>query len=100
SRWAPGRPRAGRPGGSRGGALGLEARGPLVLEEVAQVVPGAVEGDPGDDGLEEAEHDELASLVGRDAAALEVEQLGRVDWPDRRGMRGTTAVGLVDLERR
>src|SRR5207245_1553670 len=51
-------------------------------------------------GLEEAEHDELASLIGRDAAALEVEELGLIDRSDRARMGGPAAVRLVDLERR
>ena len=55
---------------------------------------------PGHDRLQEAEDDELAGLVGRDAARLEVEELSRVDGPDRRRVHRPAAVGLVDLERR
>ena len=57
-------------------------------------------GHPRDDRLEEAEDDELARLVGRDAAALEVEQLGLVDRADRARVGRAAAVRLVDLERR
>ena len=71
---------------------------PLRLEQLAQPVLRVGQRDPRDDRLEEAEHDELARLVGRDAAALEVEQLGLVDRADRAGVRRAAAVGLVDLE--
>src|SRR5262245_21825549 len=84
----------------RGSVRRLDAGRPLVLEELAQVVPGAVERHPCDHRLQEAEDDELAGLVRRDAAALEVEQLGRVDRADRRRVRSPATVGLVDLERR
>ena len=53
---------------------------------------------PRDDRLEEAEDDELARLVGRDAAALEVEELALVDRADRARVGRAAAVGLVDLE--
>ena len=51
-------------------------------------------------GSRKPEHDELARLVGRDAARLEVEQLRLVDRADRARMRRAAAVRLVDLERR
>ena len=56
------------------------------------------EGHASDDRLEEAQDDELARLVGRDAAALQVEQLCLVDRTDRRGMHCPPAIRLVDLE--
>ena len=84
----------------RGGGRGGRARVPLRLEQLAQPVAGGLERDPRDDRLEEAEDDELAGLVGRDAAALEIEELGLVDRPDRRRVRRPAAVRLVDLERR
>ena len=83
-----------RPG--RGG----RARVPLRVEQLAQPVAGGLERHARDDRLEEAEDDELARLVGRDPAALEVEELGLVDRADRRRVGGAPAVGLVDLERR
>ena len=73
---------------------------PLVLEQGPQAVLGIGQRHARDDRLEEAEDDELARLVGRDPAALEVEQLGLVDRPDRAGMRRAAAIGLVDLEAR
>ena len=72
---------------------------PLRLEEVAQVVLGLAQRDPRHDRLEEAEHDELARLVRRDAAALEIEELRLVDRTDRAGVRGPSTIRLVDLER-
>ena len=51
----------------------------FVLEQPAQPILGLRERDAGHDRLEEPEHDELARLLGRDAAALEVEELGLVD---------------------
>src|SRR4029078_10703952 len=61
---------------SRRGGVGLEAGGPLVLEQLPKGRARGGEGNAGHDGLQEAEDDELACLVGRDAPALEVEQLG------------------------
>ena len=72
----------------------------FCLEQVAQAILGVGHGHARDDRLEEAEDDELARLVGRDPAALEVEQLALVDRADRAGMGRAAAVGLVDLERR
>src|SRR3954454_15035182 len=45
---------------------------PLRLEQLAQRVLGRRERDARHDGFEEAEDDELARLLGRDPAALEV----------------------------
>src|SRR5215203_6193757 len=77
---------AGASGGSgrvSGRGRGAFARGepcrPLGLERVAQAVARILERHAGDDGLEEPEDDELARLVGRDAPALQVEQLVLVD---------------------
>ena len=54
----------------------------------------------GHDRLQVPEHDELARLVGIDASALQVEELGLVDRADGAGMSDAPAVGLVDLEAR
>src|SRR5437899_11365173 len=78
-------------------------RGPRVpfrLEQLPELVLCLGERHARHDWLEEAEHDELASLIGRDAAALEVEGLGLIDRSDRARMGGPAAVRLVDLERR
>ena len=58
------------------------AGGPAGLEELAKAVLRRRQRDARDDRLEEPEDDELAGLVGRDAAALEVEQLRLVDRAD------------------
>src|SRR3954447_14510988 len=84
----------------RGLAPRAGARFPLRLERLAQAVLRVLERHPCHDGLEKAEHDELARLVGRDAAALEVEQLVLVDRTDGRAVHRAAAVGLVDLEAR
>ena len=63
------------------------------------MVLGLAQRDPRHDRLKEAEHDELACLVGRDAAALEVEELRLVDRADRAGVCCPSAIRLVDLER-
>ena len=81
---------------SRGGvAPGRDPGIPLRLEQLAQAVLGVGERDAGDDRLEEAEDDELARLVGRDAAALEVEELGLVDRarPSSSAPRGGSRAG-------
>src|SRR5215216_6769510 len=82
--------------GSRG-RRGCSTGVPLLLEQVSQAVALGLEGDAGDDWLEETEDDELASLIGRDAPALEVEELRLVDRADGAGVSRPTAVGLVDL---
>src|SRR5256885_9858016 len=64
---------------------------PFRLEELAQRVLGGHERHPGDDRLEEAEDDELAGLLGGDAAAFQVEELGLVDRTDRRRVGRATA---------
>src|SRR6185369_4907232 len=76
----------------------LRAGEPLRLEQLAQPIALGLDRDARDDGLEEAEHDELAGLVGRNAAALEIEQLALVDRPDGARVHRPTAVRLVDLE--
>ena len=71
---------------SRGGArlrAGRGAGGPFLVEQLAEAVAGAVERHLRDDRLEDPQDDELARLVGVDAAALELEELGRVDRADR-----------------
>src|SRR5438309_6878641 len=78
-------------------------RGPRVpfrLEQLPQFVLRLGERHARHDRLEEAEDDELPSFVGRDAAALEIEELRLVDRPDGAGVGRAAAVRLVDLERR
>ena len=60
---------------------------PLRLEQLAQAILGICQRHARHDRLEEAEDDELAGVVGGDAAALEVEELGLVDRTDRAGVR-------------
>src|SRR5487761_2201683 len=91
---APGGPR------SRGGRVLDAPLRPFRLQERPEPLALRLERDAGDDRLQEAERDELARLVRGDPAALEVEQLGRVDRPDAAGVRRPLAVRLVDLQGR
>src|SRR4029079_6371907 len=68
--------------GSRG-RRALRAGRPLRLEQLAPPIARRTERNARDDGFEETQDDELARLVGRDAAALEVEELRLVDRSDR-----------------
>src|SRR6185369_11280541 len=68
---------------------------PLRLEQRAQRVLGGHERHTGDDRLEEAEDDELAGLLGRDPAALEIEELSLVDRSHGRRVGRPPAIGLV-----
>src|SRR6478752_5308230 len=92
--------RSGAPSGGRGPVARGRGRDPLRLEGLAQAIPRILERDAGDDRLQEPEDDELARLVGRDPAALEVEQLRFVDRANGRAVHGAPAVRLVDLEAR
>src|SRR3954452_5099548 len=80
---------------SRGGvAPGHDPGIPLGFEHLAQADLGVRERDAGNDWLEEPEDDELPRFVGRDAAALQVEQLALVDRPDGARVGGAAAIGL------
>jgi hypothetical protein len=71
---------------------------PLGLEQLAQPLLRAGQRNARDDRLEEAEHDELARQVARQAAAHQVEDLRLIDRADRAGVGCSPDVGLVDLE--
>src|SRR4051794_28153964 len=83
-------------GASGSGAGDVVGAGrPARLEQLAQAILGRRQRDARDDRFEKPEHDELARLVGRDAARLEVEQLRLVDRADGARVHGPAAVGLV-----
>src|SRR3954469_19805522 len=94
----PRRRRGGRCVSRGGDGPRADAGLPRLFEEVAQTIPCLRDGYARDDRLEEAHDDELARLVGRDPATLEIEQLALVDGTDRAGVGSASAVRLVDLQ--